>query len=72
MAYWHFTKHLNAELLMCCSVKTVVMRHSDNRNQLKRLDITIIILIFDGFMVNFVVVKNILNINNRITSAKCG
>jgi hypothetical protein len=28
MAYWHFTKHLNAELLMCCSVKTVVMRHS--------------------------------------------
>jgi len=32
MAYWHFTGYHNAELLMCCSVKTGVMRHSDEGN----------------------------------------
>ena len=28
MTDWHFTKSHYAELLRCCSVKTVVMKHS--------------------------------------------
>ncbi len=32
MACWHFTKSHYAELLRCCSVKTVVMKHSEMSN----------------------------------------